>query len=288
VNAHRLLQDTIDDVQRENRKWWTTSPMTYDWRGTLSAAPLSTSWFAEIDDRWIRASYPYLSKRRPFDRIMPDSLTGKRVLEIGCGMGLHTQQLAERGAVVTAIDLTDPAVEATRLRLNLAGLAGRVQQSDAEALPFEDEEFDLVWSWGVIHHSSRTARIIREIARVLDREGETRLMVYNRDSRIARITLARHWLGERWRKGRTSDEILWAHTDGFMARHYTVDGFNDLLAGFFEQSTTQILGQESDVIPLPWRLRKYVIRRLSDSKKQALAARHGAFLFSIATRPIRS
>jgi SAM-dependent methyltransferase len=261
--------------------------MTYDWHGTLDATQLSPAWFAAMDDRWIRASYPYLSKERPFDRIMPDSLGGKRVLEIGCGMGLHTQLLAERGAVVTAIDLTDPAVEATRVRLNLAGLAGRVQQSDAEALPFDDGEFDLVWSWGVIHHSSRTARIIREIARVLDKEGETRLMVYNRDSRIARLTLARHWLVERLQRGRTSDEILWAHTDGFMARHYTVDGFTDLLAGFFEDSRTQILGQEPDVVPLPSRWRKYVIRGVSESTKVQLAAKHGRFLFSVATRPMK-
>jgi SAM-dependent methyltransferase len=161
-----------------------------------------------------------------------------------------------------------------------------VRQADAEALPFEDATFDLVWSWGVIHHSSRTARIVKEIGRVLRPDGETRIMVYNRDAWIARLSLVRHYLVGLEFRTKSPDEVLWAHTDGFTARHYTIDGLDDLLRGFFHESTTRVLGQEVDVVPLPSRFRKYAIPLISDRRKEALAAKHGSFLFAVANRPL--
>jgi SAM-dependent methyltransferase len=262
--------------------------MTYDWHGTISSTPLTEPWFAEMDDRWIAASFPYVSRSLPFDKIMPADLTGMSVLEIGCGMGLHTEQLARRGADITAIDLTAPAVEATSTRLRLRGLHGVVQQGDAEDLPFGPETFDLVWSWGAIHHSSRTARIVREIARVLKPQGETRIMVYNRNARIARLALLRHYLLGGEFRTKSTDEALWAHTDGFMARHYTVDGLDDMLRGFFSHSSTVILGQEVDVVPLPSRFRKVVMPFVSVPRREAIAAKHGWFLFATAREPIRT
>ena len=95
--------------------------------------------------------------------------------------------MAAAGAEVTAIDLSSTAVEATSRRLALRGLRAQVLQCDAENLPFTAGGFDFVWSWGVIHHSSRTARVVREIARVLNRSGACRIMVYNRDGMPARI-----------------------------------------------------------------------------------------------------
>lgn len=287
TDAHRSLGQPIDGVQSDNRSWWTTHPMTYDWHETLSSEPLTDRWFSDIDQRWISASFPYLSDREPFDRIMPGDLTGKRVLEIGCGMGLHTLQLARRGANVTAIDLTAPAVEATTARFRIQDCDAIVQQADAEDLPFASGSFDLVWSWGVIHHSSRTARIVREVARVLAPDGEARIMVYNRDARIVWLSLLRHYLLGREYRSRSVDEVLWAHTDGFLARHYTVDGFDDLLRGFFSDSETKVLGQDVDVVPLPSRIRKPVLRRLGPEQKRTLASKHGWFLFATARMPIQ-
>ena len=53
------------------------------------------------------------------------------------------------------------------------------------------EAFDLVWSWGVIHHSSRTGRIVRQIARVLQPQGEARVMVYNRHALSSFLSVVR-------------------------------------------------------------------------------------------------
>ena len=74
------------------------------------------------------------------------------------------------------------------------GLDAEIRCADAESLPYDSREFDFVWSWGVIHHSARTARIVREISRVLKPQGEARVMVYNREARIVRLALLRYYI----------------------------------------------------------------------------------------------
>jgi SAM-dependent methyltransferase len=284
--SYRRARQELADVQRGNVEWWTDNPMTYDWSGSITASPHTVEWFQAIDRRSIQASYPYVSENHPFDRIFPPDLAGRRVLEIGCGMGLHTAELAKRGAVVTAIDLTAPAVEAARARLVLEGLNATVMQQDAERLPFEDDQFDVVWSWGVIHHSARTGRIVREISRVLRPGGETRIMVYNREALIARLVLLRHFLVGRGYRTKTPDEVLWEHTDGYFARYYTQDQVGDLFRTFFVNVRVETLGQEVDVIPLPGALRARVGAWLSEQRKREIAARRGGFLFVTASEPI--
>ncbi len=183
------------EVQRGNSAWWTRNPMAYDWTGKIELPRFSQGWYEAIDAEFLYGSRLFATLKEPFDRIIPiPELRGARVLEIGCGMGLHTQTMAAAGAEVTAIDLTSTAVEATRRRLALKGLRAQVLQCDAENLPFQTGVFDFVWSWGVIHHSSRTARIVREIARVLNRTGKCRVMVYNREGMPARICLIRDYI----------------------------------------------------------------------------------------------
>jgi 2-polyprenyl-3-methyl-5-hydroxy-6-metoxy-1,4-benzoquinol methylase len=283
----RSSPQTIEDVQRGNQSWWSDNPMTYDWHGDIRHTPGTREWFDEIDRRFVEASRPYLTSQRSFDRIMPNDLHGQRVLEIGCGMGLHSLELARRGAQVHAVDLTDVAVEATRSRMKEFGMDAEVRCADAESLPYDDQTFDLVWSWGVIHHSARTTRIVREIARVLKPHGEARVMVYNREGRIARLILLRHYLlgGEFIR--RTPDETLWHWTDGYSARYYHKEQLDDMARGFFEEVSSVVLGQEVDVVPLPRRLRDIVASRIPDERKLAIASRAGGFLFLTASNPLR-
>ena len=276
----------LDNVQHGNLSWWSENPMTYDWHGEISLTPGTREWFNEIDLRFVGASRPYLTSQRPFDRIMPDDLQGKRVLEVGCGMGLHSLELARRGAQVHAVDLTDRAVEATRARMKEFGFDPEIRCADAESLPYDSHKFDFVWSWGVIHHSARTTRIVREIARVLKPQGEARVMVYNREARIVRLTLLRHYIlgGDFMR--RSPDETLWRWSDGYSARYYHKEQFEDLFRGFFEDVSCVTLGQECDVVPLPRQIRGKIASQISMKRKLAIASRVGGFLFLTASHPL--
>ncbi len=77
---------------------------------------------------------------------------GLKVLEVGVGLGADHQQFADAGAELYGIDLTEKAVEHTRKRLAYLGLESNLSVGDAEDLDFPDESFDLVYSWGVLHH----------------------------------------------------------------------------------------------------------------------------------------
>ena len=123
-----------------------------------------------------------------------DSARGKRVLEIGVGMGADFLRWARAGAIATGIDLTERAVELTRKRLSEDGLEADVKVADAEHLPFPDGSFDLVYSWGVLHHTPDPNRAIAEAQRVLAPGGHLRLMLYHRRSWVAAAAWARFGL----------------------------------------------------------------------------------------------
>ncbi len=149
-------------------------------------------------------------------------------------MGLHTEKLVRAGADVTTIDISQTSVDATARRMEIKGLKADVRRMDAEILEFPDESFDFVWSWGVIHHSAMTGRIVRQIHRVLKVGGESRVMVYNLEGMPAYITMARRYMTGFWR-GRSLDECLWRDTDGFTARYYSKDQLGDLFNIFFDK-----------------------------------------------------
>jgi 2-polyprenyl-3-methyl-5-hydroxy-6-metoxy-1,4-benzoquinol methylase len=285
--SNKRLEGLVpDEVQRGSSLWWTQNPMSYDWEDGVKGARFSPEWFDAIDANFLHGSRLFATRQQAFDRILPIAeLRGTRVLEIGCGMGLHTQTMAAAGADVTAIDLTSTAIDATTRRLSMKGLQARVLQCDAEELPFEDGSFDFVWSWGVIHHSSRTARIVREIARVLTEEGECRVMVYNREGMSAQISFIRDYILKAGFLHRTFEETLYRSTDGFSARFYVREQFEDLFRAFFKDVTSEVCGQESDAIPLPSPLRRWALAVIPETYLRKAQARRGAFIFLKATRP---
>jgi 2-polyprenyl-3-methyl-5-hydroxy-6-metoxy-1,4-benzoquinol methylase len=107
---------------------------------------------------------------------------GKRVLEIGCGNGADGVMFAAHGADYTGVDLTAEAVDATRRHFLVKGLGGEFRQENAERLTFEDNSFDIVYSFGVLHHTPAPEQAVREVHRVLKPGGVALIMLYHRYS----------------------------------------------------------------------------------------------------------
>jgi 2-polyprenyl-3-methyl-5-hydroxy-6-metoxy-1,4-benzoquinol methylase len=108
--------------------------------------------------------------------------TGKRLLEVGCGLGIDLVRFARHGAVVTGIDLAEESIRLARQHFAHHGVDADLRTMNGEALQFPDASFDVVYAHGVLQYTSDAQRMVREIYRVLKPGGEAILMVYNRYS----------------------------------------------------------------------------------------------------------
>jgi len=107
---------------------------------------------------------------------------GARVLEIGVGMGADYLEWLKAGAHASGVDLSASSIDQAQRRCELAGYAPDLQVSDAENLSFPDDAFDVVYSYGVMHHSADTQQCINEAWRVLKPGGQARIMLYHHPS----------------------------------------------------------------------------------------------------------
>jgi 2-polyprenyl-3-methyl-5-hydroxy-6-metoxy-1,4-benzoquinol methylase len=128
--------------------------------------------------------------------------SGRRVLEIGCGLGTDTVNFARAGAQVTAIELSEASLELARRRAEVLGLADRVEfiHGNAEELTrlVQPEPYDLVYSFGVIHHTPQPERVFAQIRAYLAPTGVFKAMVYHRWSlKVAQLIL-REGRGRFW------------------------------------------------------------------------------------------
>jgi ubiquinone/menaquinone biosynthesis C-methylase UbiE len=167
---------------------------------------LGTREFFDSVERHRYTEYaPWMPRLMQFDKF-----AGKRLLEIGCGMGTDLLQFARGGARCTGIDLTPRSVEITRHRFKLYGADGAFMISDGEHLPFRTESFDVVYSNGVLHHTPDTAGAIREVHRVLRPGGTAKVMLYHRNSLNywIEIILRRGLLGGEFLRGRSAEQIM--------------------------------------------------------------------------------
>jgi ubiquinone/menaquinone biosynthesis C-methylase UbiE len=139
----------------------------------------------------------------------PGALKGKQVLEIGPGAGGHSALFARHGAVVTAIDITPSRAQATAAKFRLLGADAegcRAMQGDAEALPFDDGSFDIVYSNGVLHHTADTEKAMDEVFRVLKPGGRAVIMLYCKSSWHYWINM---WLCVGILKGKAFGDANW-------------------------------------------------------------------------------
>lgn len=107
---------------------------------------------------------------------------GASVLEVGCGVGLDSATMARHGLKVTAIDLTEVGVSTARARAARHRWDVRYLCANGESLPFPDQSFDYVYSFGVMHHAADTQKCVDEARRVLRDGGQALIMLYHRHS----------------------------------------------------------------------------------------------------------
>ena len=119
---------------------------------------------------------------------------GKKVLEIGVGLGADHQSWAEAGTDLYGIDLTPRAIANTRMRFELFGLNSKLEVADAETLPFPDNHFDVVYSWGVLLYCPNMFQAINEVHRVLKPGGEAIIMLYHKHSMVGYMLWVRYAL----------------------------------------------------------------------------------------------
>ena len=162
----RFAQDLV-------RAYWDSTPCDSE---LSDRDRLSREYFLDIERRRyeLQPHVPELLSRIDW--------RGKRVLEIGTGIGTDARYIINSGGLYTGINIDRGSTEATLRALRIFSLSGDVLQQSATALDFPDNHFDVVYSFGVLHHIPEAAKAVAEIRRVLKPGGKLLVMVYNRTS----------------------------------------------------------------------------------------------------------
>lgn len=213
----------VSDIKAAIRQWWADFPMTYGdehgdtaYRTEAGSARVSLGtkeFFERADETFYRWNESLHSPAGRFGRLFDyAAYRGRRVLEVGCGMGCMAMNWAQQGARVTAVDLNPVAVAQTRRRFELFGLEGDIREADAAHLPFEAGSFDYAYSWGVLHHTPDTAQALAEMHRVLKPGGAVGVMLYNRQSLL-------YWFLIRWQEGFVNLESRWLDARTLASRY---------------------------------------------------------------------
>jgi ubiquinone/menaquinone biosynthesis C-methylase UbiE len=185
------------------------------------------SWFAEIEQARYKLE-PHILAFADFP-----SAKGKKVLEIGVGAGSDFSQWVQNGAEATGIDLTEAAIQLTKEHLqfrNLPLATGTLQVADAEHLSFPNNSFDIVYSWGVLHHTPETAQALRECFRVLAPGGMLKIMMYHLPSWTGWML----WTDSLFRKKklyRSPREAMFENLESPGTKAYTISEARVLLDG---------------------------------------------------------
>tara|TARA_B100000787_G_scaffold169423_1_gene160569 strand:+ start:190 stop:1008 length:819 start_codon:yes stop_codon:yes gene_type:complete len=166
---------------------------------------------------------PYIKSFAEFEKFR-----GLDVLDIGVGFGSDHSQIAEQSPkTLTGIDLTERAIENTKTRFKTLGLTSLLQTDNAEALSFESNIFDAVYSYGVLHHSPNTEKCFEEVFRVLRPNGFAKIMIYHKNAPTGWMLWVRYAL-LRGRPLRRLSEIYSEHLESPGTKAFTVSEAKNL------------------------------------------------------------
>lgn len=245
-NESKSLNKSVED-------WWNNNPFTlglsnsnkHDLTGRVEQIDLA--FFKEVERKmrkwWVGATHepgkPILSKFVPYE-----SLKGKQVLDIAVGTGWSAVEMAQHGANVLGIDLTDEAIRLSTEHARLKGVSNVVfKKMDAQRMTLEEASFDFVLAWGCHMHMPETEQSLKEVHRVLKPMGLTVSYWYNKSSWtywFNFLFLRGILLGKLWTYKGDTTRLVSRYTDGAskggnaLTKVYTPDGLVQMYkdAGF--------------------------------------------------------
>lgn len=140
------------------RDYWNNRPCNI----RHSTQPVGTKeYFNEVESRKYLVE-PHIPAFADFAR-----WRGKKVLEIGCGIGTDTINFARHGAQVTTVDLSDKSMALARQRAEVFGLSDRIRFCPGNAEELSSfvpvEPYDLIYSFGVIHHTPHPDAVLEQL-----------------------------------------------------------------------------------------------------------------------------
>ena len=182
----------------------------------MSREPVGTRRFFDDLDDYRFDKLRYLPRLVDFN-----GYRDRRLLEIGCGIGIDLVRFVRGGARVTGVDLAAQAIDLAERNVAVHDVrAEALQVADGEALPFDDGSFDAVYAHGVVQYTAEPERMIAEAHRVLRPGGEAIVMVYNRRSWLSLLSAL--------------TGVGLEHADAPVLRTFTIPEFRRLLDPFSE------------------------------------------------------
>lgn len=202
---------TIDPASQLGRvqKYW--NERIHDLEMT-SHEPGTREFFADLDE-YRFDKLRYLPKLVDFS-----GYQGKRLLEVGCGIGTDLVRFARGGAQVVGVDFSSTALDLAKKNADCSEVSVELHLANGEDLPFDDGSFDLVYGHGVLQYTADPEKMVTECRRVLVPDGEAIFMVYNRIS----------WLNALSKLMKVPLE----HEDAPVLRKFSIGEFRRLLIGF--------------------------------------------------------
>jgi len=232
----------------EVKEYWNRRPCNI----RHSTAPVgSRQYFDEVEARkyFVESHIPAFAE---FER-----WRGKRVLEIGCGIGTDTVNFARNGAQVTSVDLSEKSMEIAQQRVRVYGLQDQVKfyLGNAEELSsfVPVEPYDLIYSFGVIHHTPNPERVLEQMQRYARAGTTAKIMVYHRRSWKVLWILATEGRGRFWKLRELVAKNSEAQTGCPITYTYTRREGRELL----ERHGFRVREERVDHI-FPWRIQDYV------------------------------